>query len=156
MAPPPAAAAPIEREEDFGLQAAKGSDIIKSEVWNYVTEEARNILMDNNQTMERAYVTPAFDILQLSKHIMAKSCPTFYVPQSHWDMAVTSFISMQQRSFKFRETMIDLMEYRRIKDTLQQCLLNVTEIPFIPPNETCVDGEIAIVSTLRWLPFSLL
>lgn len=145
MAPPPPNPDPLEHEEDHGLIGTNGSEIIKSEIWTYVIEEAFNVV--KNQTpFERApYATPAYELLDIAKNIIMKGCPEFYVPASHWNMTVTSFITMQQRSFRFREDYIDLTELVRIRETLQKCLANATLIPFIPPNATCVDGEIVMV-----------
>jgi hypothetical protein len=134
------------KDEDYGLETASGSDIVKSQIWNYVAEKGASVLgMGSRRGVAKEYKTPAYQILILSKEVIKKTCPTFYVDHEHWEMTVGSFISMQQKSFRFREALVNIKELNRIKEALLECAANSTLFPFLDQNATCVNGSTPVV-----------
>jgi hypothetical protein len=74
--------------------------------------------------------SPVYQFLELSKKVMQKSCPDFYVRPEYFDLAVSAFIKIQKKHFKFPEGATNYHGYWRILESLQDCIGNMTTLNF--------------------------
>ena len=126
-------------DEDLENITRDGNIIIKSQIWNYLTEKATDImgLLEVDQKQSRTRI-PAFRFLELCKDILAKRCPEHYVTKAHLDLSVAVFRAVQLRDMLYEEPTITHEQVERIIKSLQICKEKTNEtFPFVQVNVSC-------------------
>lgn len=92
------------------------------------------------------YPNPVYEFLDLSKKIMQKTCPPHYVRAEFLNLAVATFIRMQQLEFKFPEDSFKPSGFRRVLNALRACEANATQFNFT--GEDC-NGKVSIIKSYQ-------
>lgn len=104
-----------EYHEDRNLTANMTFPEMNSQIWNYLTSRALEILNLTSPKIQTP-LTPTFKFLDLSKRIMQKACPNHYVKDNHFDLALQTFMNLQKKNFNFNDAFSDYAAKQRIED----------------------------------------
>ncbi|ODM87449.1 hypothetical protein Ocin01_19232 [Orchesella cincta] len=130
-------------DENHNLSVTLTHPKMNSELWNYMTVRAQDLLSIRTPT-KNTLDSPAFVFLDICKQIFQNVCPQHYVRKEHFDIAVGAFISLQRNHLQFVDSFVDFGTKERIETALRDCMENKTEpYPFIErtPNGKPCPGQ---------------
>ncbi|XP_035705363.1 uncharacterized protein LOC118434898 [Folsomia candida] len=110
------------RRRRGALWGKKSSTAKKSSLVKLKTEQ-------NIQTL-KPYKSPLYQFLELAKELMKRTCPAGYVNPDFFDLAVSTFIKIQNKHLRFPESAKNVKAKTRIVESLQSCIENATEFNF--------------------------
>lgn len=93
----------------------------------------------NPNPLNVTYFNPVYEFLEISKRITQKTCPSFYVKPTFLELAVSTFIRLQQVQFKFPESSFKPAAYRRVLHFLRKCEKSASQFNFTDAN---CDGKV--------------
>jgi hypothetical protein len=130
-------------DEDYYNVTRDGHVMIKSQIWNYFTERATEILeLYDFERVKPQKRIAAFQFLDIAKEIFNIRCPTHYVPKAHLDMSVGAFRAIQLRDFLYKEPPVTHEEVDRIMRVLKKCKNGTNgSFPFTWVNRTCNESN---------------
>ncbi|CAL8095199.1 unnamed protein product [Orchesella dallaii] len=102
--------------------------------------KGRSANVDTLAQLNLTYKNPVYEFLEISKRIMKKTCPPYYVKPTFLDLAIGSFIRIQQVHYKFPENTFKHSGFLRVLEALKSCEANATQINFTSPG---CDGKVS-------------
>jgi hypothetical protein len=122
----------LEDDEDYWKDPGtnKTHVAVLTEIWNYYDRTTDILLGLRDAEYAYSYVTPIFNILELSKKVMERTCPPWYLKPGFLDLSVNSFIQMLRKRRYFSEFGNDFDGLERVTDALLNCSAHVTPFPF--------------------------
>lgn len=105
----------------------------------------------NKNPLNLTHWNPVYEFLEVSKRIMQKTCPSFYVKPAFFNLAVATFIRLQQIHFKFTEHTFKPVGFRRILKYLKKCEQGAQTFTF---SQGPCDGKVKIIrnpSVALWI-----
>ncbi|CAG7822751.1 unnamed protein product, partial [Allacma fusca] len=133
---------------DYYNVSQNGSTLIKSQIWNYFTEQATELLgLYDFDRIKPENRIAGFQFLDIAKDIFNLRCPSHYVPKMHLDMSIGAFRAIQLRDFLYNEPPISHDEVERIMRVLKKCNASINEsFPFTWVNRTCPENVTDMVA----------
>jgi len=112
----------VDLREKRSKRAVGGRKMVQQDMDTSGISKVAKILFENR--------APVYQLLDLSRRVMAKTCPSFYVPPEFLEIAVSAFVRVNQKYYQFPEDDSYYYGYGRIVQSLLLCEQKITPFNF--------------------------